>query len=710
MPRDPRRIHAGDEAISAANWRDLVIAARLINGFTVGNDMTAWKTAGGGLSIKNTGPLPPLPHNLNRRGSARITLTSGPYSEDGTNLDLKDLSVSEPAGFTANSSYLVGYRSVFDSDGVLTSVNTSTNILPYTETSGDNPLFRLGRIKTGGTPSTSDPVSIIQVFQDWQGGTIERGETPTITPDADSPNPGDVLFLSTINYRPVDDDHEGELQLYGVRNVHEDNYGIPFIQPDGSSGGMRWLTPDSDRWYGASAPVGSSAGRVKSIAKRRGSSGISTSTAALEIWGFYDHADSGDMSTSLDFRLLARHPTGLNAQSTSGEVIYPDKDQVARWLASSVAGITPDANSDSAAAEFLKTINFRPVNDAHEGELQLFRSQVVPINTYGIPFLATTSGEGSLDWLVPDADAGGDELGAYRSLVKRTGLSTSRPALEIYKFRAAPDSGALPGTSDIRVLARLPTANGADVIYPNADQFGDWIQGEINIFASQIVDSSNIVDVLHKRLKFGLTVVGIAGNNRDHNNQYWPTFDDAATVDTKNYRTTQEVRVGTLALNAQPASLWNPTAFTVVNTGTASITTSAFTVNATGAVGITSTLGAVDITSRTSATFSTVNGDLQITANGVGRFLALRSDVGAVNITAGDDSAIAITGALDLAPTGDLQINGVAGLTAGSGIRKGIRIGQMAAISDIVGGGIPAIVAKINEILAGDRADGIRAV
>lgn len=662
MPRDPRRIHAGDEAISAANWRDLVTAAKLINGFTVGNDMTAWSTPGGGLSIKNTGPLPPLPHRLNRRGSKRILLTSGPYSEDGTNLDLKDLSVSEPAGFTANSSYVVGYRSVFDSDGVLASVNTSTNILPYVETSGDNPLFRLGRIKTGGTP-----VSIIQVFQDWQGGTIERGETPTITPDADSPNSADALFLSTINYRPVSDDHEGELQLYGVRNVHTDNYGIPFIQPDGSSGGMRWLTPDSDRWYG-SGPVGSSAGRVKSIAKRRGSSGISTSTAALEIWGFYDAADSGDMDDSLDFRLLARHPTGLHAQSTSGEVIYPDRDQVAKWLASSVAGITPDADSPSAAAEFLKTINFRPVNDAHEGELQLFRAQVVPTNTYGIPFLTTTSGNGSLDWLVPDADAGGDESGDFKSLVKRTGLSTSRPALEIYKFRAAPDPGSLPGTSDVRVLVRLPTANGADVVYPNAEDFGNWIESEINITTTQIIDTSNLSPLIkHDETIFTPTTSGIAGNNRAHNRQYWPTFDDGSYVDDKPYRTDKEVRVGTFALNAQPASLWKPTAFTVVNTGTASISTAVASVTSTAATLLTA-----------GTTFGVVStSDISITA-GSGKNIDVLAGAG-IGLHIGSYTGLAHTvevrlstdGFIHLQPAGELRINGTAGVTT-DGYSKGL--------------------------------------
>lgn len=580
MPRDPRRIHAGDEAISAANWRDLVTAAKLINSFSVGTDMTAWKTPGGGLSIKNTGPLPPLPHRLNRRGSARILLTSGPYMEDGTNLDLKDLSVSEPGGFTANSSYLVGYRSVFGSSGVLTEVKTSTNILPYTETSGDNPLFRLGRIKTGGTP-----VSIIQVFQDWQGGTIERGETPSITPDADSPNSADALFLSTINYRPVSDDHEGELQLYGVRNVHEDNYGIPFIQPSDTSGGMRWLTPDSDRWFGAS-PVGTSAGRVKSIAKRRS---VSSSVASLEIWGFYDHVDSGDLSTTDDFRLLARHPTGLNAQSTSGEVIYPNRDQVARWLGSSIGGITPDANSPVPGSSiWLRTINYRPVADDHQGELQLYRAQVVPIGEYGIPFLRSNSSEGFLDWLVPDSDSLGDNNGDYRSLLRRGGVSSSRPALEIFQFQAAPNPGAMDTSTDFRVIMREPNnVPGANVIYPGRETFADWIEGALSVSGSQLINTSVISSsIIHRDLRFNLTTSGIAGFNRDHNKIYWASYNDGSYVSTLPMRTTAEVRVGTLALNAQPASLWNPTAFTVLNSGTASITTGIASIISSGATSI----------------------------------------------------------------------------------------------------------------------------
>lgn len=343
-PRNARKLQPGDTELSAGNWSDLSDNANRVNQFSVGNDMTLWNTNKAGIHFKNTRETPYQSHLLVKRGSKRLVLTAGSFTQDGVTLDLSGLSTSLPAGFAVSSSYLVSYRAILSASGELTDVLTSLNQLPYIETSPDNPLFRLGRFNTG----TGATPKIIKLFQDWQGGFINRGTgAGPITPDANSGVPNKPQFINTINFRPVKDAHEGELQLYNVQKISTSNYGIPFLRIDSSSALLRWLTPDSDRRIAAAGEVGSSAGRIKSISKV---ADVSSSIVGLQIWGFKQNVDPGDMNTSDDFRPLMRHPTGLNAESTSGEVIYPTRNKFANWLESAIT-----INSSQIQGGFIST-------------------------------------------------------------------------------------------------------------------------------------------------------------------------------------------------------------------------------------------------------------------------------------------------------------------------------------------------------------------
>ncbi len=328
MPRDARKINIGDTAISKGNWDQLAGNANRMNRFNTDAGMVGFNDNANGVQIRNKLKRPDLQHEIRRRGSQALYFTSGVFEQNGTAIELKDLSASNPGGWDANSSYLVFLKvqSSTGKDPELNMTDVDSCFIKLPLPSGNNPeanqknrLFRLGRFQTGG-PDSSGKVRIIKTIQDWKGGAIERFRNIA---DADSYLSASVK-LNTINQRPVDDAHTNELQLYNAQKVSSSTYAFPFLDRGGPTGDLEWMIPDADKrpHVNTSDPFGSSQGHLKSIAKDRVPG---SSVTSLQLWGFRQNQDT---SLPADSRFIMRHPTGLHPETTSGEVVYPNRSQV----------------------------------------------------------------------------------------------------------------------------------------------------------------------------------------------------------------------------------------------------------------------------------------------------------------------------------------------------------------------------------------------
>lgn len=368
MPRDPRNIKAGDTAISAKNWRDMASPARRVNHLTVGTGLTAFNTDGTGIGVGVNKKTPFLPHQIQRRGGKALQISPGLFTQGGVEFALTGLSVSLPAGWTANSSYMISYKVKGDIDNP-TGVTTSVGIMPV-DTSDNPKYFRLAKFQTGGADG-GGTVRINKVYQTWQGGDIDRSSSGG-QPIADGNSPFSTSrWRKTLQKNPITDDHEDEWQLYRSHTVASRRYGIPSLQNRRSTASpLSWITPDADNRVqnGVASSFGSSQGRIKSISKdiHPGSS-----IPSIQLWRFRN-PNNASMNTSNDFRIVARHPTGIHAQSTSGEIFYPNRNNLRNWLG--VFG-TSGATGEISSSNVPPHGSLRFQNDAQTADANTDRSQ-----------------------------------------------------------------------------------------------------------------------------------------------------------------------------------------------------------------------------------------------------------------------------------------------------------------------------------------------
>lgn len=156
---------------------------------------------------------------------------------------------------------------------------------------------------------------------------------------------------------------------------------------------------------------------------------------------------------------------------------------------------------------------------------------------------------------------------------------------------------------------------------------------------------------------------GKAGYNTDHDESYWRTFADGSFVDSKTFKTTGGIYANDLFINDAVTNRWGNDAFNVN-------VVSAIILNAGTELQLDAAGGAITGTASTSIDFfATTDVNLQATtANNVsGATVLIQSNSGQVN----------------LAPSGELQINGTAGVT-GDGYTKGIKTSEAAADAHIV--------------------------
>ena len=148
-------------------------------------------------------------------------------------------------------------------------------------------------------------------------------------------------------------------------------------------------------------------------------------------------------------------------------------------------------------------------------------------------------------------------------------------------------------------------------------------------------------------------------------------------IDNGTYHITGEMHAVAFKVQDDTTNLWNKTNHTIDVLGAISHT-------AATTLALIATAGAVDITAGTNSTWTvggqldlktTGGGDLLLTSTALGQTI-VKSDNQEVKLQAPNNQINITAGTyIDLAPTGELQINGTAGVTGG-GFTKGIKTSE----------------------------------
>jgi hypothetical protein len=224
--------------------------------------------------------------------------------------------------------------------------------------------------------------------------------------------------------------------------------------------------------------------------------------------------------------------------------------------------------------------------------------------------------------------------------------------MQLYCWCGARDSGLAVIPQDLMAIKRY---TGGDVA--SSDSYNDILR------YAPICDLLCLTTI-HTNSCFGDTGcgwtaigVGKGGGSPDHDESYWHTYCDGSAcsghityVDGKDFHTTGDVHACNFFIQDRIANNWNSSLFCVDVTGAANIT---------AASSLLTTTGAANITAGAASAWS-VDGSLNLDATG--------------NIDMRADSYVWIQADqyVNLDPTGDLYINGAAGV-CGQGYCKGIK-------------------------------------
>ena len=237
--------------------------------------------------------------------------------------------------------------------------------------------------------------------------------------------------------------------------------------------------------------------------------------------------------------------------------------------------------------------------------------------------------------------------------------------------------------------------------------------GTIEIEVGDLLEAPNHTDLDFTNTDESDLGVGISGGNTDQDDCYWRAYDDSSGrtghntfVDSKDFRTTGEVRADDFYINDRTANLWNAEGFDVDVTDDGSITTAndfiittgtTFDVTATGKATIdsASATGLKDAYVN-SAGSSVIEGDLDAQIISGLRYLSLTAGGGGSELKVADMAENI---------SGTLTIDGNTTIDAGN-FSHGHRTAQMASIAPYTSGGITTLAAKFNTLIAALKTDG----